>query len=134
MSSANGSGGISLGRAPFKGIQITPETTGPHTLTMHVAAKGLTSLNDLNRHLLVQVTIPQPGGTGKVLFSSTHGQWLDDAGAEWVNDSEMEQRKIVIPLNITESGALDVKIHYQLYSASGYVYIDPAIELAAIAG
>lgn len=134
MSSANGSGGMTLGRAPFKGIQITPETTGPHTLTMHVAAKGLTSLDDLNRHLLVQVTVPQAGGTGKVLFSSTHGQWLDDADAEWVNDSEMEQRKIVIPLNITESGALDVKIHYQLYSASGYVYIDPAIELAAIAG
>lgn len=80
----------------------------------------------------MQVTVPQAGGTGKVLFSSTHGQWLDDADAEWVNDSEMEQRKIVIPLNITESGALDVKIHYQLYSASGYVYIDPAIELAAI--
>ena len=51
---------------------------------------------------------------------------------EWVNDSEMEQRKIVIPLEImTTEIPLDIKIHYQLYSASGYVYIDPAVELTS---
>ena len=38
-----------------------------------------------------------------------------------------------MPLNITETGALDVKIHYQLYSASGYVYLDPAIALTPVA-
>ena len=44
----------------------------------------------------------------------------------------MEQRKLAMPLNITEAGALDVKIHYQLYSASGYVYLDPAITLTPV--
>lgn len=131
-SSANGPGGISLGRAPFKGVQVVPDTTGVHTLAMHVATKGLTSLDDLDRLLLIQVSVPQADGTMKTLFSSTHGQWVDDSAAEWVNDSEMEQRKIVIPLEImTTEIPLDIKIHYQLYSASGYVYIDPAVELTS---
>ena len=129
-SSANGSGGISLGRAPFKGIQLAPEETGQYTLTMHIAAKGITDLASLNRNLLVQVTIPRADGTEQVLFSSTSGQWLDDSDAEWVNDSEMDQQKLVIPLEITQANQpIDVKVHYQLYSATGYVYIDPAMEL-----
>ena len=129
-SSANGSGGISLGRAPFKGIQLAPEETGQYTLTMHIAAKGITDLASLNRYLLVQVTIPRADGTEQVLFSSTSGQWLDDSDAEWVNDSEMDQQKLVIPLEITQANQpIDVKVHYQLYSATGYVYIDPAMEL-----
>lgn len=133
ISSANGSGGMSLGRAPFRGFQITPGATGIHTLELHIAAKGVSDLSELNRRLLVQVTVPRANGTQEVYFSSTSGRWEDDSSAEWVNDSEMEQRKLVMPLNITEAGALDVKIHYQLYSASGYVYLDPAIALTPVA-
>ena len=133
ISSANGSGGMSLGRAPFRGFQITPGATGIHTLELHIAAKGVSDLSELNRRLLVQVTVPRANGTQEVYFSSTSGRWEDDSSAEWVNDSEMEQRKLVMPLNITEVGALDVKIHYQLYSASGYVYLDPAIALTPVA-
>jgi hypothetical protein len=74
--------------------------------------------------------VPQTDGTQKVLFSSTHGQWLADSDAEWVNDSELNQLKIAIPLEVmTTDKTLDIKIHYQLYSASGYVYIDPVLEL-----
>ena len=81
----------------------------------------------------MQVTVPRPDNTEEVLFSSTNGQWLDDSAAEWVNDSELEQRKLVIPLEITEANMpIDVKVHYQLYSATGYVYIDPAMELTAV--
>ena len=133
ISSANGSGGMSLGRAPFRGFQITPAETGIHTLEFHIAAKGISDLSELNRRLLVQVTVPRANGTQDVYFSSTSGCWQDDSSAEWVNDSEMVQRKLVMPLNITEAGALDVKIHYQLYSASGYVYLDPAIALTPVA-
>lgn len=133
ISSANGSGGMSLGRAPFRGFQITPAETGIHTLEFHIAAKGISDLSELNRRLLVQVTVPRANGTQEVYFSSTSGCWEDDSSAEWVNDSEMVQRKLVMPLNITEAGALDVKIHYQLYSASGYVYLDPAIALTPVA-
>lgn len=132
ISSANGSGGMSLGRAPFRGFQITPAETGIHTLEFHIAAKGISDLSELNRRLLVQVTVPRANGTQEVYFSSTSGCWEDDSSAEWVNDSEMVQRKLVMPLNITEAGALDVKIHYQLYSASGYVYLDPAIALTPV--
>lgn len=133
ISSANGSGGMSLGRAPFRGFQITPAETGIHTLEFHIAAKGISDLSELNRRLLVQVTVPRASGTQDMYFSSTSGRWEDDSSAEWINDSEMVQRKLVMPLNITEAGALDVKIHYQLYSASGYVYLDPAIALTPVA-
>ena len=129
VSSANGSGGMSLGRAPFRGFQVTPAATGIHKLELHIAAKGISDLSELNRRLLVQVSVPRASGTQDVYFSSTSGHWEDDSSSEWVNDSEMVQKKLVMPLNITEAGALDVKIHYQLYSASGYVYIDPSIAL-----
>lgn len=133
ISSANGSGGMSLGRAPFRGFQVTPAATGIHRLELHIAAKGISDLSELNRRLLVQVAVPRASGTQDVYFSSTSGHWEDDSSAEWVNDSEMVQKKLVMPLNITEAGALDVKIHYQLYSASGYVYIDPSIALTPVA-
>ena len=123
---------MSLGRAPFRGFQITPAATGIHTLEFHIAAKGVSDLSELNRRLLVQVSVPRANGTQEVYFSSTSGRWVDDSSAEWINDSEMEQRKLVMPLNITEAGALDVKIHYQLYSASGYVYLEPAITLTPV--
>ncbi len=133
VSSANGSGGMSLGRAPFRGFQVTPAATGIHKLELHIAAKGISDLSELNRRLLVQVSVPRANGTQDVYFSSTSGHWEDDSSSEWVNDSKLEQRKLVMPLNITEAGALDVKIHYQLYSASGYVYIDPSITLTPVA-
>ena len=133
VSSANGSGGMSLGRAPFRGFQVTPAATGIHKLELHIAAKGISDLSELNRRLLVQVSVPRASGTQDVYFSSTSGHWEDDSSSEWVNDSEMVQKKLVMPLNITEAGALDVKIHYQLYSASGYVYIDPSIALTPVA-
>ena len=123
---------MSLGRAPFRGFQITPAATGIHTLEFHIAANGISDLSELNRRLLVQVSVPRANGTHDVYFSSTSGRWVEDTDAEWVNDSELEQRKLVMPLNITESGALDVKVHYQLYSASGYVYLDPAISLTPV--
>ena len=132
-SSANGSGGLSLGRAPFKGLQLSTEEIGNYTLTMHVAAKGISDISAINRSILVQVTVPRPDNTEEVLFSSTSGRWLDDTEAEWVNDSDLVQKKLVIPFKITQPHQpIDVKIHYQLYSATGYVYIDPAMELTVV--
>ena len=102
-------------------------------MTMHIAAKGISDISAINRSLLVQVTVPRPDNTEEVLFSSTNGQWLDDSEAEWVNDSELVQKKLVIPFQVTQAiSPIDVKIHYQLYSATGYVYIDPSMEISTI--
>ena len=50
-----------------------------------------------------------------------------------VNDSELVQKKPVIPFQVTQAiSPIDVKIHYQLYSATGYVYVDPAMEISTI--
>ena len=100
---------------------------------MHVAAKGISDISAINRSILVQVTVPRPDNTEEVLFSSTSGRWLDDTEAEWVNDSDLVQKKLVIPFKITQPHQpIDVKVHYQLYSATGYVYIDPAMELTVV--
>lgn len=131
-SSADGSGGMVLGRSPFQGMKATPAETGLHTLTLHIAAKGMSGAEQMNRKLLVQLTIPRADGTFETIFSSVAGQWLDDSAAEWINDSEMDQKKLVIPFHVTEIGAIDVKIHYQWYSATGYLYIDPALELVKV--
>ena len=132
ISSADGTGTMSLGRAPFKGIQISPTATGMHSLSMHIATKGLTSIEEMNRLLTLEVAVPQVNGGKKIFFSPVHGQWLDDSATVWENDSELTQLKLVMPLDIPVIGeALDIKIHYRLYSATGYVYIDPVMELTA---
>lgn len=131
-SSANGSGSLSLGRSPFQGLKAVSTQAGFHTLTLHIAAKGISSLDELNRKLLIQLTIPRADGTTETMFSAISGQWQDDSAAEWINDSEMEQRRFVIPVMVMKNAAVDIKVHYQLYSATGYVYIDPALELTPV--
>ena len=83
---------MSLARAPFRGFQVTPAATGIHKLELHIAAKGISDLSELNRRLLVQVSVPRANGTQDVYFSSTLGVFVLFTDAEWVYDSELEQR------------------------------------------
>ena len=121
---------MTLGRKPFRGLLLTPETTGRHVLRMHAAFKGFDSLDALQRRLVVTATADE-NGSPRVYTSSADGQWRDDPYAEWVNDSDLTQKVLEIPLDIATLSAVDVRIHYGWYSATGFVYIDPAIELVA---
>ena len=108
-----------------------PSATGRHVLRMHAAFKGFDSLDALQRRLVVTATVDE-NGSPRVYTSSADGLWRDDSDAEWNNNSDLTQKALEIPLDITTLSAVDVRIHYGWYSATGFAYIDPAIELAAI--
>jgi len=121
---------MTIGRKPFRGLLLTPSATGRHVLRMHAAFKGFDSLDALQRRLVVTATVDE-GGSPRVYTSSSDGQWRDDTDAEWVNDSDLVQKVLEIPLDISTLSAVDVRIHYGWYSATGFAYIDPAMELVA---
>lgn len=121
---------MTIGRKPFRGLLLTPSATGRHVLRMHAAFKGFDSLDALQRRLVVTATVDE-GGSPRVYTSSSDGQWRDDPGAEWVNDTDLNQKVLEIPLDISTLSAVDVRIHYGWYSATGFAYIDPAMELVA---
>jgi hypothetical protein len=129
--SADGSGGLSLGRQPFQGMRVMPEEPGKYLLRVHCAAKAFTDLSELGRKVVAQVAVPRSGGTFETVFSNAAGRWSRDAESVWENDDDLTAFKLEIPVEVTEAGALDVKIHYSWYSIAGYFYLDPAVELIA---
>jgi len=113
-----------LGRRPFNGMQLTPTTTGRHMLRAHIAFKGYASAAELYRHFVISATV-----NGKVWYSTVNGRWADDTASTWVNDSDLNQMVMEMPIDIAEVSPVDVRVYFSWYSAGGFVYLDPAIEL-----
>ena len=116
-----------VGRRPFNGMQLTPTTTGRHLLKAHIAYKGYAKDAEMYRHFIISATV-----AGRVYYSTIHGRWADDADAEWVNDSELTQKVLEMPIDIKETTPVDVRVCFSWYSSGGFVYLDPAIELKAV--
>lgn len=127
--SADGSGGLSLGRQPFQGIRLTPDAPGKYCLIIRCAAKAFSSMADLGRKVMIQVSVPRGGDTAETVFSNVAGRWSNDVESTWENDDDLIPLKLEIPIEATEAEAIDVKIHYSWYSMAGYFYLDPAMEL-----
>jgi len=117
-----------LGRRPFKGMQILSNTTGRHILRMHIAYKGYADDTDMFRRLIVSATVKSDTGD-KTWFSTLHGRWTDDPETLWVNDDNLTQKCLEMPLDLPNSEPVDVRIYFSWYSGSGFVYIDPAVSL-----
>ena len=113
-----------LGRRPFNGMQLTPTTTGRHMLRAHIAFKGYASAAELYRHFVISATV-----NGKVWYSTVNGRWANDSASTWVNDSDLTQLVLEMPIDIAEVSPVDVRVYFSWYSAGGFVYLDPAIEL-----
>ena len=116
-----------LGRRPFNGMQLTPTTTGRHLLKAHIAFKGYAVETELYRQFFLSATIG-----GKTYYSSIHGRWADDSASTWVNDSNLTQRVLEMPVDIPTSSPVDVRVYFAWYSSGGFVYLDPAIELVTV--
>ena len=116
-----------LGRRPFNGMQLTPTTTGRHILRAHIAFKGYGSPAELYRQFVVSATVK-----GKVYYSTLHGRWADDSASSWVNDSDLTQLVLEMPVDIAEVSPMDVRVYFSWYASSGFVYLDPAVELTKI--
>ena len=116
-----------LGRRPFNGMQLTPSTTGRHTLRAHIAFKGYAVAAEMYRQLIISATV-----NGKVWYSTVHGRWADDSSSVWVNDTDLTQMVLEMPIDIPEAAPVDVRVYFSWYAAGGFVYLDPAIELTRI--
>lgn len=119
-----------LGRRPFNGMELLPETTGRHCLKLHIAYKGIADASMLYRQLMLSATVQ--GATQRRVFWSAAGQWQEDAAAIWNNDSDLTQKMLVLPLEWTETSVVNVRIYFNWYSPAGFVYIDPAVELEQV--
>lgn len=113
-----------LGQKPFKGMMLTLNRAGRHILRLHVAWKGYPDASDIYRRFMLSATYD-----GSTLWSNLQGRWLDDPGAVWVNDSNLTQKVLEIPINIIEIAPIDIRMYFSWYSNAGFLYIDPAIEL-----
>lgn len=130
--SCNTTSDMSLGRAPFLGVQITPEATGRHNFICYAAAKNQPDMTELATRLIVQVTVPRSDGSVRSYYSGTDGQWASDTESVWNSDNNLSAYKLTLPLDVATTGAIDIKVHFNWYSAQGYVYLDPKFVLQAV--
>ena len=65
-------------------------------------------------------------------WSTLHGRWVDDSASEWINDENLTQKCLEIPLDLIENNPVDVRDYFSWFSSSGFVYIDPALELEPV--
>ena len=121
-----------LGRKPFKGMELLPTTSGRHILKMHIAYKGYAEDSDMFRRLMISATVRDGDGNDSVYWSTLHGRWVDDSTSEWINDENLTQKCLEIPLDLIENNPVDVRVYFSWFSSSGFVYIDPALELEPV--
>lgn len=121
-----------LGRKPFKGMELLPTTSGRHLLKMHIAYKGYTDDSDMFRRLMISASVRDSDGHDRIYWSTLHGRWVDDSASEWINDENLTQKCLEIPLDLVENNPVDVRIYFCWFSSSGFVYIDPALELEPV--
>ena len=125
---AEGTGFLSLGRQPFGGFKVAVASAGIKTLRLYAAAKGLAETAQLARRVVVQATIPRADSSEGMAFSCASGRWTEDAST-WIGESGLTPFLLEMPLEVPAACTVDVKIHFRWYSASGYLYIDPGIEI-----
>ena len=47
----------------------------------------------------------------------------------WVNDTDLTQMVLELPIDIDEVKPVDVRVYFSWYAAGGFVYLDPDIKL-----
>jgi len=119
-------GTMVLGRRPFNGMQLLPTTTGRHVLRAYIAFKGFAKPAELYRHLFLSAEVG-----GRTYYSTMHGRWSADTTSVWVNDSDLTQMMLEMPVDIAEVGPVDVRVYFSWYASGGFVYLDPDIKLLA---
>ena len=113
-----------LGRRPFNGMQLLPTTTGRHIVRAYIAFKGYAKPAEMYRQFFLSVEVG-----GRTYYSTLHGRWADDPTSVWVNDTDLTQMVLELPIDIDEVMPVDVRVYFSWYAAGGFVYLDPDIKL-----
>lgn len=113
-----------LGRRPFNGMQLLPTTTGRHIVKAYIAFKGYAKPAEMYRQFFLSVQVG-----GRTYYSTLHGRWSNDPTSVWVNDTDLTQMVLELPIDIDEVKPVDVRAYFSWYAAGGFVYLDPDIKL-----
>ena len=113
-----------LGRRPFNGMQLLPTSTGRHIVRAYIAFKGYAKPAELYRQFFLSVQVG-----GRTYYSTLHGRWSPDTTSVWVNDSDLTQMVLEMPIDIDEVKPVDVRVYFSWYASGGFVYLDPDIKL-----
>lgn len=123
---------IKVGNEPFKGFLVTPTSTGKKTLTVYFGYKGF-SASDVaegKRQFKIAALVPRKDSSENVYYdtySSSEGLWSEDSSA-W-SDVDVKAMKMTIPVNLTSTEPIEIKIEYGWFKAGSLVYLDPDIRL-----
>ncbi len=116
-----------LGQDPYSAMVVTPATTGKKYIRMYLAHKGYgdpTSIYN-NVQFIVKYVNSTGNGSKDYRYSMNDGVWKTDAVSTWNGDTGLTQLVCQIPVNIQTMDPIDVKMGFNWYSASGYLYLDP---------
>lgn len=123
---------IKVGNEPFKGFQVKPTTSGKKTLTVYFGYKGFTAgdVAEGKKQFKVDVLVPRKDSSENKyvdIYSSSEGLWSEDSSS-W-SDVDVKAMKMTIPVNLTSTEPIEIKIEYGWFKAGGLVYLDPDIRL-----
>ena len=105
-------------------MQLLPTTTGRHIVRAYIAFKGYAKPAEMYRQFFLSVEVG-----GRTYYSTLHGRWADDPTSVWVNDTDLTQMVLELPIDIDEVKPVDVRVYFSWYAAGGFVYLDPDIKL-----
>lgn len=123
---------LKVGNEPFKGFTITPSSTGNKTLTVYFGYKGFIASDILTgkKQFKIDVLVPRKDSSENVyydIYSSSEGLWSEDSSA-W-SDVDVVPMKMAIPVNLTSTEPIEIKVEYGWFKAGSLVYLDPDIRL-----
>ena len=123
---------IKVGNEPFKGFQVKPTTSGKKTLTVYFGYKGFSASDVLTgkKQFKIDVLVPRKDSSENVYYdtySSSEGLWSEDSSS-W-SDVDVVPMKIDIPINLTSTDPIEIKIEYGWFKTGSLVYLDPDIKI-----
>jgi hypothetical protein len=123
-----------IGPDPYSAMVITPGTTGKKYVEMHIAFKGYGDPQNYfnNVQFIVKFKNTTGNGSYSYKYSNAEGIWTDDSASTWNGDSGLTQYKCRIPIDVQTLDPIDVKMGFNWYGASGYLYLDPLPQLVDI--
>jgi hypothetical protein len=123
-----------LGKDCFKGIELTPTETGDKLFTIYLAYNDIEIPYNIRNFMYFEIRVPTDNGDGTVsyrVYSSKEGIFTADLDSTWINSTTLlEKAKIQVPITVnTVAYPIEVKIHFNMYTNLGAIYVDPDFKL-----
>lgn len=120
---------LTLGCNPCAGFLLTPTATGAKTITTYFGSSNTyNSFAGISSKIWLEAFVPQADGSVKVYNSITQGAVEQDTSV-WEGDSGVKPLKIVLPVEVKTTDAIEVKVHFHWYDNIGYTYLDPELHI-----